>query len=144
MGLMIVMGLLMLWVSRQNRPVGSAPPRADRVRDKATQWVASSWHIRGPIEGTRHPRALYQSPGREVFFMPLRVNWHLAVWVFPIGITWESRLKPPGQNLPGVALPPIWSYGEALTPADSHSRTVNQTPITPNFKPKPNAYSMCA
>jgi hypothetical protein len=121
MGLMIVMGLLMLWVSRQNRPVGSAPPRADRVRDKATQWVASSWHTRGPIEGTRHPRALYQSPGREVFFMPLRVNCHLAVWVFPIGITWESRLKPLGQNLPGG-----WHY-PLFGPMERHSPQLTLT-----------------
>jgi hypothetical protein len=34
--------------SRQNPPVRSKPPRANRARDKATQGVASSWHFLGP------------------------------------------------------------------------------------------------
>jgi hypothetical protein len=45
------------------------------------------------------------------------VDWHLAVRVFPPGITQERRLKPPGLNLIGVgrgALAPIESYGEVL------------------------------
>jgi hypothetical protein len=33
--------------------------------------------------------------------MPLRVGWHLAIWVFPPGITWERHLKPPGLDLIG-------------------------------------------
>jgi hypothetical protein len=41
-GLMIAMGLLKLGVRRQNPPVGSTSPRANRVRDKATQRVGSS------------------------------------------------------------------------------------------------------
>jgi hypothetical protein len=32
--------------------------------------------------------------------MPLRVGWHLPVWVLPIGITQECRMKPPGLDLP--------------------------------------------
>jgi hypothetical protein len=28
------------------------------------------------------------------------VGWHLAVWVVPIGIAWERRMKPPGLDLP--------------------------------------------
>jgi hypothetical protein len=32
---------------------------------------------------------------------PLRVGWHLAVQVFPPGITRDSRLKPPGSDLIG-------------------------------------------
>jgi hypothetical protein len=37
-----------LRVLRQNPPVGSEPSRANRVKDKATQGVASSWHFLGP------------------------------------------------------------------------------------------------
>jgi hypothetical protein len=37
MGHTIVVGLLKLRVLRQNPPVRSIPPRANRVRDKATQ-----------------------------------------------------------------------------------------------------------
>jgi hypothetical protein len=32
--------------------------------------------------------------------MCFHVCWHLAVEVFPIGITWESRLKAHAQDLP--------------------------------------------
>jgi hypothetical protein len=31
--------------------------------------------------------------------MPLRVGWHRAVRVFPLGITRERRLKPPSSDL---------------------------------------------
>jgi hypothetical protein len=84
--------------------------------DKATQ--------RGPIKGTQHPQALYLSPRREVSFLPLRVGWHLAIRVFLIGITWESHLKPPGPDLIGGALAPVWSYAEESTLAGSHPQTV--------------------
>jgi hypothetical protein len=47
MGQMIADGLAKLRVLRQNPPIGSAPPRANRVRDKATQRVASRWHFLG-------------------------------------------------------------------------------------------------
>jgi hypothetical protein len=62
MGHTIAMGLPKLRVLRQNPPDGSAPPRANRERDKGTQRVSSSWHTRDPSEGTRHPEALYMSP----------------------------------------------------------------------------------
>jgi hypothetical protein len=39
---MIIVGLPKLRVLRQNLPVGSAPPRANRARDKVTEMVASS------------------------------------------------------------------------------------------------------
>jgi hypothetical protein len=48
MGHMIAMGLPKLRVLKQNPLDGLAPPRANKVRDKVTQRVASSWHIRGP------------------------------------------------------------------------------------------------
>jgi hypothetical protein len=67
--------------------------------------VANSWHTQGPIEGTRHPQALYLSPGQEVSFTLLRVGWNIAIQVFPIGITRESHLKPPGHDLPRGHLP---------------------------------------
>jgi hypothetical protein len=105
-------------VQRQNPLVGSELPR---VRDEATQRVASSWRIQGPIEGTRHPQASYMSPNWEVSLAPLRVGWHRAIRVFPLGITRERRLKPHGPDLVGGgALAPIWSYAEALALADSH------------------------
>jgi hypothetical protein len=44
MGPTIAVGLLQLRVLRQNLPARLVPPRANRARDKATQWVASSWH----------------------------------------------------------------------------------------------------
>jgi hypothetical protein len=45
------------------------------------------------------------SPGWEVSFTPLLVGWHLAVRVFPLGITQDSRLKPPGPDLMGGISP---------------------------------------
>jgi hypothetical protein len=93
------MGLQQLRVLRQNSPVGSVLPQANRARDEVTQTVARSWPIRGPIEGIRHPQSSYLSPGREVSFTPLCVGWFLIIRVFPPGITWESHLKPPGQDL---------------------------------------------
>jgi hypothetical protein len=61
--------------------------------------------------------------------MPLRVGWHLAVWVLPIEITRERRLKPPGPDLPRGASAPIRSYGDAVALASSHPRTVTHTPL---------------
>jgi hypothetical protein len=64
--------------------------------------------------------------------MPLSVDWHLAVRVLPIGITRESRVKPPHQDLPrrrGGALAPIRSYGEVLSLVVSHPRTVTEAPL---------------
>jgi hypothetical protein len=52
MGHTIAVGLPKHRVIRQNPPVRSAPSRETRARDKATQMVASSWHTRGPFEGT--------------------------------------------------------------------------------------------
>jgi hypothetical protein len=97
----IIVGLPKHRVLRQNLLVGSAPPRANRARDKAKQRVASSWHTRGPSEETQHPQALYLSLGREVSFTPLREGWHLVVWIFPLGNTQEILLKPPCPNLIG-------------------------------------------
>jgi hypothetical protein len=70
----------------------SHPEHLDHETKRHKGWPAAGtfW---GPIEGTQHPEALYLSPDWEVSFMPLCVGWHLAVWVFPPGITWERRLK---------------------------------------------------
>jgi hypothetical protein len=73
-----------------------------RVRDEATQTVASSWRTQGPIEGTWHDQASYMSLNWEVSFRSLCVGWYLAICVFLIEITQESHLKPPGQDLPGA------------------------------------------
>jgi hypothetical protein len=99
MGHMIVVGLPKLKVLRQNPPDGSVSPKVNRVRDKVTQRVASSWYTRGPSERTQHLQAFYLSPDQEVSFPPLYVGWHLAIWNFPPGITQESHLKPPDPNL---------------------------------------------
>jgi hypothetical protein len=77
--LAIAVGLLKLSVRRQNPPVRSAPLKANRVRDKTTQRVASSWYTQGPIEGSQHPQALYLSPDLEVSSTPLYVGWCLAI-----------------------------------------------------------------
>jgi hypothetical protein len=47
----IDVGLLELKVPRQNLPVGSAPPGANRMRDKVTQMMASSWRYPRPHRG---------------------------------------------------------------------------------------------
>jgi hypothetical protein len=91
----------MLRVLRRNPPVGSESPRVNRARDKATHGVANSWRFPRPIKGARHSQALYLTPSWEVSFMPLCVGWHLAVRVFPPGITWERHLKPPDPDLIG-------------------------------------------
>jgi hypothetical protein len=62
--------------------VGTELPRATRARDEVTWRVACSWCTRCPIEGTRYPQALYQSPDQEVSFTPLHVDWHQAIWGF--------------------------------------------------------------
>jgi hypothetical protein len=120
MGHTIAVGLPMLRVLRKSPPVGSAPPRANIARDKATQSVASSWHTRGPSFGTHHPQALYLSPGRDFSFTPLHVAWHLAARVFSPRITLESRLNLPGPDLTGGSLALVWSNGQALTLVGSH------------------------
>jgi hypothetical protein len=71
MGHTVIVGLPTLRVQRQNLLDGLEPPRATRVRDKGTQVVATSWHIRSRIKGTQHPQALYLSLDWEVSFMPL-------------------------------------------------------------------------
>jgi hypothetical protein len=56
--------------------------------------------------------------------MSLRVGWHRAVQVFPLGITRERNLKPPGLDLTGVgvgALAPIGYFVETLALAGSQT-----------------------
>jgi hypothetical protein len=38
--------------------------------------------------------------------MPLRVGWHRAIWVFPLGITQERHVKPPVLDFTRV-----WGWG---------------------------------
>jgi hypothetical protein len=38
--------------------------------------------------------------------MPLRVDWHLAIWVLPIGTTLEYHMKPPSLDLYLVGICP--------------------------------------
>jgi hypothetical protein len=67
-------GLPKLMVQREILLDWSESSRVTRVRDEVTQRVASSYRIRCPIEGTRHPQALYLSPNWEVSFTLLRVG----------------------------------------------------------------------
>jgi hypothetical protein len=50
---------------------GSEPPRATRARDKATKKMATSSHIRSPIEGIQRPQASYLSLDWDISFTPL-------------------------------------------------------------------------
>jgi hypothetical protein len=45
---MIAEGPMKLGVQRQNPPIGSVLPRANRARDKETQGMANNWHFLGP------------------------------------------------------------------------------------------------
>jgi hypothetical protein len=120
----IVEGPAKLKVLRQNLPARSAPPIANRKMDKATQRVASSWHFLGDHRGDLAPSSFVSESQLGGFRHALHVGWHLAIWVFPIGITQESHVKPPSQDLPkGAALAPIWSYGEVLALVGPHPWT---------------------
>jgi hypothetical protein len=88
MGPMIAVGLPKLRVLRQT----------ERGTKQHKGWPAAGT-TRDPIEGTRHPQALYLSLDQEVSFTPLHVCWHLAVRVLSIGITGEHRMKPPHLDL---------------------------------------------
>jgi hypothetical protein len=48
----------------------------------------------------------YLSPGREIFFTPLYVGWHLALRVLSIGIKLERRIKPADLDLTGGGIHP--------------------------------------
>jgi hypothetical protein len=76
------------------------PEQTEQRTKQYQQWPATGtfWDL---IKDTQHPQALYLSPDREVSFTPHHVGWHLTVRVFLIGITRESCLKHPDQDLPG-------------------------------------------
>jgi hypothetical protein len=115
MGHMIVVGLPKLRLLRKNPSVGSAPPRANRTRDKATQRVVSSRHTRASsgfvsesrLEGFLHapPCGLVSSclgfPVRDYPGKSLETTYPKFEW---------------GEGT--LAL--VWSYGEALALAGSH------------------------
>jgi hypothetical protein len=52
----------------------------------------------------------YLSPGREIFFTPLYVGWHLGLRVLSIGIKLERRIKPVDLDLTGGASTLVLSY----------------------------------
>jgi hypothetical protein len=91
-------GLLKVKVRRWNLLDGSEPPGVTRARDEATQRVASSWHIRCPIEGTRHSQASYPSPEQEVSFTPF-VWAGIELSRFSTKIIRERRIKPLDPDL---------------------------------------------
>jgi hypothetical protein len=52
------------------------------------------------------------------------VGWHQAIQVNSPRIAQERHLKPPGSDLIGEALAPVWTNGEALALAGSHLQMV--------------------
>jgi hypothetical protein len=118
-GPMIVVSLPKLNVLRQNPLVGSAPPRANRARDKATQMVTSGWRYPGPHRGDpasssflsrSRPRGFHHTPTS-------RVGWHLAIRVLLIGTTRERCVNQLAPDLHrGAASTPVWPYGEVHLP----------------------------
>jgi hypothetical protein len=79
------------------KTMGSKVKTVSRVSTaESKQMVTSNWHTRAPLRGPDILKCCwYLSPDRDVFFMPVRVGWHLAVRVFPPRITRESHVKPP-------------------------------------------------
>jgi hypothetical protein len=124
-GPMNVVGLPKLKVLWQNLSVGSALPRANRARDKATQMVVSSWHYPGPHRGYLTSSS-FVSESRPKGF--LRVPLCGLASSHPgspnrdyLGMMHETTY--PGFALGGGGAP-LWSYGEVLAHAASHPRTV--------------------
>jgi hypothetical protein len=76
---------------------GSA--KANRARDEATQRVASSWCIRGPIEGNPASSIFVFGNRPGVFLHAPLCGLAPSYLVFLPGITQERCLKPPGPNL---------------------------------------------
>jgi hypothetical protein len=54
--------------------------------------------------------------------MPLHVGYYLAVPVFLIGITRESRVKPPSQDLPWPVISPCLVLWRGTCPCLSMER----------------------
>jgi hypothetical protein len=81
MGPMILTGLPKLRVLNQNPPVGSATPRANKVRDKATQRVASSWRYLGPHRGDSASSTFISESWLGGFLHALLVCWCQAIRV---------------------------------------------------------------
>jgi hypothetical protein len=67
---MIGVGLPELRVLRRNPPLRLAPPRANRVRDKVPQRMASSWRYLEHHRGDLAFSTLYLSPVQEVSITP--------------------------------------------------------------------------
>jgi hypothetical protein len=76
------------------------------VRDKATQRVASSWHILGPHRGDLTPLRFVSESWLGGFLHAPSCGLASSHQGFPIGIIQESCLKPPSQDLPRGGISP--------------------------------------
>jgi hypothetical protein len=118
-----------LKVLRQNPLVGSASPRANRVRNKVAQRVTSNWYFLGGHRGDLTSSTfIYESRSGGFLHAP---SCGLA----------SSRLGFTNRDYPRMSLETTWpgfaqgasapirSYGDAVALASSHPRTVTHTPL---------------
>jgi hypothetical protein len=94
-----------LRVLRKNLPVRLALPRANRVRDKVTQRVVSSWHFLGPHQGDPTSSSFVSESCPAGFLHAPPCGLASSHPCFPDSDYQESRLKQPGQNLLGGISP---------------------------------------
>jgi hypothetical protein len=123
-GPMIVVGLSKLRVLRQNPSVGSALPKANRVGDKATQRMASSWRYLGPHRGDPASSSFVSEswPGGFIHTPPcgLASSHPGSPDRDYLGMKHETTW--PGFAPGGSTL--VWSYEEVLAHTGSHPCTV--------------------
>jgi hypothetical protein len=75
-------GLPKLRAGRQNPSMGQSCAEQLEWGTKRHKGWPIFWRTRCPIEGTRHPQALYLSLDQEVSFTSLHVGWHRAIRIF--------------------------------------------------------------
>jgi hypothetical protein len=95
-GPMIVVDLLEFRVLRQNPSTMSEPPRANKVRDKATQMMASNWCYPRPHRG---------DPASSSFVSESRLKGFLHTP--PCGLA-SSLLDSPDRDYPGMKPETTW------------------------------------
>jgi hypothetical protein len=122
-------GLPKLRVLRQNLPVRSAPPRANRVRDKATQRVASSWHFLGPHLGDLASSCFISESWPGGFLHAPSCGLASSLLDFHDRDYPGTSLETTCSGFSWGAYAPVWSYGDSLTLVGSHPRTVTWAPL---------------
>jgi hypothetical protein len=130
MGPTIVVGLPKLRVLRKNLPTRSVPPRANRARDKVTQWMSSSWCYPRPHrrDSTSLSFVSESLPGGFLHTPSCGVaSSHSGS---PNRVYLEMMLKPPGLNLlGGGGICPYLVLWRSTCPPGSHPPMVTQTPL---------------